>query len=157
MIVGALIPEATRCQSSALTMEDLAKRADVVLVGKVTAVRSEWNGDRSRIYTSVTLAVDQQIKGDQLSNSVIISTLGGEVDGVGEVYSHMARFKADEPVVVFAAADEHGQLRVVGGDAGKLTVTKDEMTGLQMVADREPLSVYTSRLKRVVQTQSHKE
>ena len=157
-IVPAIVsPSNALSQSAMAATEDLAQRADVVVVGKVTEVRSEWSADRSRIYSHVTVLVDEHIKGVESQQSVVIATLGGEIDGVGEVYGHTARFKTDEQVVVFAAADRQGRLRVVGGDEGKLTVTKDELTGLQMVADRELLTAFKSRLKSVVQTQSHKE
>jgi hypothetical protein len=156
-ILTAISPKAVHGQSEELTTEELVRRADVVVVGKVTEVRSEWSRDRSRIYSKVTVLVDEHIKGDASQQLVVIATLGGEIDGIGEVYSHTARFKADERVIVFAAADQQGELRVVGGDEGKMTLAKDEVTGLQMVSDREPLGVFTSRLKRVVQAQSHKE
>jgi hypothetical protein len=157
-IVSAIVsPSTALSQSGAPATEDLARRADVVVVGKVTGVTSEWSSDRSRIVSRVTVSIDQHIKGDESQNSVTISTPGGEVGGVGEVYSHMPRFKMDEQVIVFAAKDQRGVLRVVGGDEGKLTVTKDEVTGLQMVSDREPLAVFASRLKRIVQAQSNKE
>jgi hypothetical protein len=157
-IVSAIVsPSNALSQSGTAVTEELAQRADVVVVGKVIEVRSEWNEDRSRIYSNVTVQVDEHIKGAESQQSVVIATLGGEIGGVGEVYSHTARFKADEQVIVFAAADQRGQLRVVGGDEGKLTVTKDKVTGLQMVADGEPLRAFTSRLRSVVQAQSHKE
>jgi excinuclease UvrABC helicase subunit UvrB len=157
LIPAAIFPSMAASQSRIAVIEDLTKRADVVVVGRVSDLRSEWSSDRSRIFTKATVQVEQLIKGDNPQNSVMISTLGGEVDGVGEVYSHTARFKVDEQVVVFAAADKEGQLRVVSGDEGKLTVTKDELTGLQLVADREPLGVFTARLRRVVQVQSQKQ
>jgi hypothetical protein len=155
IILATVSPSMALSQSGASVTEDLARRSDVVVVGKVTDLTSEWNGDRSRIVSRVTVSVDQHIKGDDSQSLLTISTPGGEVDGVGEVYSHMPRFKIDEQVVVFAAKDQRGNLRVVGGDEGKLTVTKDEMTGLTMVSDREPLLVFTSRVKRIVQAQSH--
>ena len=156
VIVSAIVsPSHALAQSTGAVMEDLAQRADVVVVGKVTDVRSEWNSDRSRIYSTVTVLVNEHIKGDKAQQSVVIATPGGEIGGVGEMYSHTVRFKADEQVVVFAAADRQGKLRVVGGDEGKLTVTKDARTGMQMVADREPLNAFTSRLRSVVQAQSH--
>jgi hypothetical protein len=157
-IVSAIVfsPNALS-QSGKAAVEDLAQRADIVVIGKVTEVKSEWSADRSRIYSNVTVKVDEHIKGEDSPESVIIATPGGEIGGIGEVYSHTARFKADEQVVVFAATDRQGKLSVVGGDEGKLTVTKDELTGMQVVGDREPLQVFTSRLRSVVQAQSHKE
>ena len=157
-VVSAIVsPSNALSQPAMAVTEDLAQRADVVVVGKVTEVRSEWSANRSRIYSNVTVLVDEYIKGDRSQRSIVIATLGGEVDGVGEVYSHTARFRTDEQVIVFAAMDERGELRVVGGDEGKLTVTKDKLTSLQVVADRELLTAYTSRLRGVVQAQSHKE
>jgi hypothetical protein len=156
--ISAIVsPSNALSQSGLAVTEDLTQRADVVVIGKVTEVRPEWSGDRSRIYSNVTVLVDEHIKGDKSQQSVVIATLGGEIDGLGEVYSHTARFKADEQVIVFAAADRQGLLRVVGGDEGKLTVTKDARTGMQMVGDRESLNAFTSRLKSVVQAQSHRE
>lgn len=162
LLVGAILvvattPKAVHCQSAVLTTEELVQRADVVVVGKVTAMSSAWNSDRSRIYTRVTISVSQQIKGETSENSATVSIPGGEVDGIGEFYSHTASFKMDEEVVVFATKDRQGQLQVTGGNEGKTTVTKDETTGLRMVSDREPMGVFTSRLKRVVQAQSHRE
>jgi hypothetical protein len=105
----------------------------------------------------VTVAIDEHIKGDASQRSIVITTPGGEVDGVGEVYSHSAHFKKEEQVVVFATTDREGALRVVGGEGGKLLVSTDQRTGLRTVANREPLSVFTSRLRKVVEAQSHRE
>ena len=144
-------------QSRANDADELTNRAGVVAVGKVTSLRSEWSDDRRRIVTRATVAVDEYLKGEQPQRSLVITIPGGEIDGVGEIYSHTARFKKDEQIVVFAVADNQGRLKVVGGDEGKMTVARDETTGLQMVADKEPLSAFTSRLKSVVQAQSRKE
>jgi hypothetical protein len=157
IVTAIVFPSLARSQSGAVTTDELTRSADVVVVGKVTDVKSEWSPDRSRIYSTVTLAVDQHIKGDESQQSVIISTLGGEVDGVGEVYSHTAKFKIDEQVIVFASKDRQGQLKVIGGDEGKLTVTKEEETGRMLVGGNEPLTIVTSHLKAVVQAQARKE
>lgn len=156
LVAGTTLPEAARCQPTAVEREELARRADVIVVGKVTAINSEWNSNRTRIQSRVTLSVDQHIKGEESGTSVTILTLGGEVDGVGEVYSHTARFKEDERVVVFAGKDRQGVLRVIGGDDGKLTVTKEEGTGRQFVADNESLEVFTARLRSLVEAERNK-
>lgn len=159
LLLAAVLTVAGRAysQSGATTTDDLTARSEIVAVGKVTSLRSEWSDDRRRIVTRATVAVDEYLKGEQPQRSLVITIPGGEIDGVGELYSHTARFKKDEQVVVFAAADNQGRLKVVGGDEGKMTVARDEVTGLQMVADKEPLSAFTSRLKSVVQAQSRKE
>jgi hypothetical protein len=72
-------------QTRELAPEDLAKQAEVVAVGKVSGLVSQWNADHSRIYTTVTLSVNQYIKGGSAAGPLNIMVAGGEVDGVGEM------------------------------------------------------------------------
>jgi len=102
------------------------------------------------------VGVDQYLKGERPERSLTIVTPGGEIDGVGELYSHTARFLNDEDVVVFAEKDKRGELRVAGGSQGKYTIKKDEMTGQLMVADDTPLVQLTTRVKSVSKSQSEK-
>ena len=127
IFLAIVSPSIAISQSGAIA-DELTRKADVVVVGKVMDVRSAWSADRSRIQSTVTLAVVERIKGDGSQRSVTIFTPGGEVDGVGELYSHTARFKTDEQVLVFAAKDRQGRLKVIGGEEGKLTVSKEEKT-----------------------------
>ena len=123
-------------QSGVIAPEDLAKRAEVVAVGKVSALVSQWNADHSRIYTTVTLSVDQYLKGGSAAGALTLVVAGGEVDGVGEVYSHTAAFRRDENVLVFAEKDRQGNLRVSHGQQGKFDVTKDALSGKAFVGTR---------------------
>ena len=154
LFLAAAAFQPLRAQVVALNTEDLVQQADVIVEGKVTAMNAEWNADRSRIFTRVTVSVNQQIKGSTSERVVTVSVPGGEIDGIGELYSHTARFAKDEQVVVFAARDSQGQLHVVGGDEGKATVRKEEGTGRKFVLGNESLEMYTTKLKRIVQTQS---
>lgn len=140
-----------------LTTDELASRSDVIVVGKVTERKSEWNSNKSRIYTRVTLAVDQCIKGDASQKTITIKTLGGEVDGVGELYTHTPSFKPDEKVVVFAQKDKQGSLRVTGGEQGKLIVKKDEQTGTPIVMGSKTLDQFTGEVKHAVAKQLEKQ
>ena len=148
--------EVAYCQSAALSTESLVQGADVIVVGKVTAMNSKWSNDRSRIYTRVTISVDQQIKGATSENFVTITIPGGEVDGIGEVYSHTAKFTENEEVVVFAGKDRQGNLSVIGGDEGKTTVRKEKETGRQLVSGNESFQMFTAKLERVVKAQGKK-
>ena len=65
------------------------------------------------IRTRVTLSVDQFVKGGSPQNSLTIYIPGGEIDGVGEVYSHMPTFRQNEDVVVFAEKDRDDRYRVL--------------------------------------------
>lgn len=157
IVLAIVSPSRAVSQPGATVTDELTRSAEVVVVGKVTDVRSQWSPDRSRIYSTVTLAVDQHIKGDESQQSVTISTPGGEIDGVGEIYSHTARFKTDEHVIVFAVKDRQGQLKVIGGDEGKLIVAREERTGRMLVGGNEPLTMVTARLRAIVQAQARHE
>jgi hypothetical protein len=135
--------------------EHLARSAEIVAVGKVTATRGEWDQNKTRIVTRVTVAVDEYLKGDAGSVMTIISP-GGEVDGVGEWYSHTARFKSDEEVVVFAERDTKGNFRVAGGQAGKLSIKKVGSMAKPQVSEHTTLDDLKGQVKNALkQTESN--
>lgn len=138
------------CQYKAMSTEELTSRASVVVVAKVSATRSEWSADRSRILTRVSLAVEQYLKGDQAGQTLTLVIPGGEIDGVGELYTHVTRFKPDEEVIVFAERDARGGLRVVGGEQGKFTVVEDRASGRKTVGEDQALEVVVEKIKNVV-------
>jgi hypothetical protein len=138
---------AARSQERQLQTAELTRQADIVVVGKVAGVHSSWNGDRTRIQTAVTVAVDQSLKGTAGAGSLTIVTPGGEIDGVGEYYSHTARFAKDENVVVFARRLTDGTLRVTGGEQGKVAVRQDAVTGARMVAGDMTLDAFIARVR----------
>ncbi len=143
LVLGSM----ARSQERELTTTELTRQADVVVVGRVADIRSSWNSDRTRIQTAVTVAVDRSLKGVSGGASVTILTPGGEIDGVGEYYSHTARFRKDEDVVVFARNVANGELRVTGGEQGKVAVRRDEVTGARMVAGGMTLDAFIAHVK----------
>ncbi len=102
---------------------ELTKQSDLVFVGKVKEVQSEWNKDHTRIYSRITLKVDQLVKGNSQGNEVSFLQPGGEVGTVGEVYSDIPRFKDDENVLLFLEKTKYGaNYMVTGGMEGKFPV-----------------------------------
>ena len=73
--------------------------------------KSDWNQDKTRIFTKVTIQVDEYLKGNNSGKTMVINTPGGEVDGIGELYTHMPSFKDDEDVLVFAKEDKQDRWR----------------------------------------------
>jgi hypothetical protein len=148
---GTILP--LRAQEKVLSAEELSSSADVICIGKVDGVASEWNESRSMIRTRVTLVVDQYIKGSGQGPTLVLFVPGGEVDGVGEMYSHMATFKKDESVLVFAEKDRLGRYRVTGGQQGKLNISHDEATGKAMVGGSRPLEEITTIIQKAAHAQ----
>ncbi len=143
-------------QSKELTTEALANQAEVVAVGKVSSLVAGWNEDHSRIVTRVTLSVDQYIKGGNPGQPLTIVVPGGEVDGVGELYSHTAVFQTDESVLVFAQKDRQGNYRVSAGQQGKYTVERDDVSGRLMVGGTRTLQEITAVVQKAIIDQNQK-
>jgi hypothetical protein len=146
VLCAAVSASPVHSQSRVLTPETLALRADVVALGTVAAVRSEWDAARNRIVSHVTVTVERYVKGGNAQPAITLTVPGGEIGDVGETYSHTARFTESEQVVVFAARDAQGTLRVTGGDRGKVSITEDRMTGKRMAGEGVTLEVFLSRV-----------
>jgi hypothetical protein len=140
-------------QTQELRLEDLTKRAEVIVVGKISNVKSVWNNEKTRIYTKVTVDVGEYVKGENPDRTLVITQLGGEVDGVGELYTHTPRFSKEEEVLLFVKKDSRNNLMIEGGDEGKYVVTKNKLTGEKMVQGGLTLKSFTSRVKRIVEQQ----
>jgi len=135
-------------KSNALKSDALTRDADVIVVGKVGRLESAWADGKQRIETRVSVSVDETIKGSAAGDALVVVVPGGEVDGVGEWYSHTPRFGQDEDVVLFAKKDSEGKYRVAGGEHGKFTVTKDAKTGVKTIKNVGTLEEVTATIKK---------
>jgi hypothetical protein len=135
--------------------QQLTSGAELILRGKVSSLRPSWVDGKSRIVTYVTLSVDEYLKGSA-GGTLTVSQPGGEIDGVGELYTHMPRFTSDEEVVVFAKREKSGTYRVYGGDQGKISVVKDARTGSKMVSLTRTLDDFATEVKSIVDKQTDK-
>jgi hypothetical protein len=137
----------SQSQTFRTELNALSKGADVILTGKVVKQKSEWTRNKSRIITKTTVQVDEYIKGNLSSGSVVISHPGGEIDGVGELYSHMPEFRDNEEVLVFLNKDKNSpDYKVFSGEDGKLSIVKDK-TGKKVTASNIPLSAIKTKIK----------
>jgi len=152
-IIASTHPVLSFGQSKNVRTDQLAGQSDVIVVGKVNSLKSQWNADKSRIQTSVSIAVDEAIKGAVEGNTLTVVIPGGEVDGVGEWYSHSVSFKAEEEVVVFAAKDKSGRYRVTSGERGKFLVGKDAKTGSKIIRNVGSLSDFTTQIRKNIKDQ----
>lgn len=144
-------------QSHASKTEDLVKRSDVIVVGKVGKRTSEWTENKRMIVTRIEITVDEVIKGQSQGSTITVVVPGGEVDGVGEWYSHTPRFAEEEELVLFAEQAGAGRLRVTGGEEGKIAVMKDEVTGQRTIPNLGTLEQLTAEIREVVNAQEHEQ
>lgn len=137
-----------------VTLAEMTEQADVIVVGKVSATASSWAGGRATIQTVATITVDEALKGDIAGSQVQVTVPGGEVDGIGEWYSHSTRFAKDEDVVLFAKKDASGALRIRPGSKGKFSVIEDKASGMRMVASVGTLKDFTAEIRHILSSPS---
>jgi len=150
--VQGLVPR----PGGSFTTQELAVRSEVVAVGEVAGVQSEWTADKRRIVTRATVRVDEYLKGGGGQSSITLVYPGGEVGKVGELYSHTVSFRDHESVVVFAKRDREGSFRVMGGDQGKMTIRRDASTGKSMVSATMSVDELKSRVKAFLKDTGNK-
>ena len=135
-------------QLNAPEMKILTESADIIIIGKVTEQTSSWNENKSRIYTSATIQAEEFLKGNNNGNSVSVKYPGGEVDDIGEVYSHMPRFENNEDVLLFLKRDEKStEYKVLNGEDGKISIASDPNTGERILASNVKVSTLRAQIK----------
>ena len=65
-----------------LSMEDLVRKADTIVLGTVIQQESAWDAQHTAIYTDVTLAVERVLAGTS-EEVVTLRVAGGSVGGMG--------------------------------------------------------------------------
>lgn len=109
-----------------LALDDLVKKANRIVVGKVSSSRTYWGGNGKIILTTYTVEVEESIKG-QASPSVELTTIGGKVGDIELRVSGMPAFEKGESAVVFI--ENSGSFStVVGLGQGKFNVTNGEVS-----------------------------
>ena len=132
----------------------LSKGADIIVTGKVMEKKSSWNENKTRIYTRATLKVDEFIKGKGNGNSVDILYPGGEVDDVGEIYTHMPTFEQDEEVLVFLKKDDkQNNYRVFQGEEGKIKVINDPERKEKVNGENQSIKALKTEIRNILSDQ----
>lgn len=138
-------------QQEAVDLKKLTNNSDIIITGKVTKQTSNWNEDKSRIYTMATVQVNDYIKGIGNGNTINIKYLGGEVGEVGELYSHMPRFEDNEEVLVFLKKDVNNtDYKVSNGENGKISLITDPRTGELMTNSNVRVSSLKRQIKNII-------
>jgi hypothetical protein len=108
-----------------MTLDQMAERAESILVGRVTGTRADWNAERTRIYTYVTLDVDRYLKGGGPSKVATVRFLGGQVGAYMAMVPGSPRFELGEEVLLFCAGGGARIPTVLGMSLGKFTIVTD--------------------------------
>lgn len=141
-------------QRNTSELKYLAKNSDAIITGKVVQQKSQWNEDKTRIYTNATLDVEEYIKGKINKRSITVKYPGGEVGEVGELYTHVATLSNDEEVLLFVKKDPWDMnYKILGGEDGKITIYTDKKTGEKITSQFKKVSAYKKEIKKLITEQ----
>ena len=138
-------------QDEPARIKKLSQESDVIVIGKVSQKESHWNESKTRIYTKTTVEVDEYLKGDNSVSQVEVTTPGGEVGDVGELYSHMPTFEDNEDVLVFLKKDSKNEVyKVLDGENGKIKVISDTKTNEKMTSSNIRIKDLKTQIKSYI-------
>lgn len=143
-----------RAQVKKMSEPDLTNASTAVFYGKCTKLKSEWNKDKSIIYTYVTIAPEEYLKGN-LGAEAVIAIPGGQVGNIIYEVSEMPVFNEGEEVFAFVRTNPAGKNLITGGYQGKMKIEKDKKTGKKIIkaegsdskAEGEALESFVTKVK----------
>ena len=147
LLISGLVSVSNAQQRNA-KLKHLTAGADIIVTGKVAKQKSNWNANKTRIFTEATIQVDEYLKGNNKANSVTVTYPGGEVGGIGELYTHMPKFKNNEDVLVFLKKDKKtNSYKVYDGENGEVKIIKDQKTGERVTSSSVRINFLKDQIK----------
>ena len=117
-----------------LPFVDLVRRSDRVIVATVLSTESAWNADKTAIFTTVRLRVEETAKGAGAS-SIALVVEGGQVGDIAQAVEGAHQFTVGERLVLFL-----GGGGIVGGPQGVYAVLDGKV-------NEQPLSAFLEQVR----------
>lgn len=145
MALGAVVPASRPAEATVvveLPERELTASAAAIVVGRVKAIASDWDASGRQIFTDVTVALDEVVRGElPPASDITIRQLGGRVGDTESRVLGSPQFAVGERVLLFLRPNPDGSLRVAHLYLGKYSVTTDAATGEAIVRRRRPAGV----------------
>jgi hypothetical protein len=117
---------------------DMAIGARAIIRGKVLSVGAAIDERDDRIYTYITVRVNEVLKGQITARRIVLKELGGVVgDRIMVVYGS-PRYTRGERVLLYLDTRADGTLKTHQMFLGKFDITTDSTTGQEMVVRSTP-------------------
>ncbi len=112
----------------------LVQQAEVIAVGTVTAIESEWDAEHAAPWTLVTFADLEVLKGDANQTALTLHILGGPTpDGPILRIAGVPQFRLGDRRVIFCAGNQQYAVPLVGMWQGVYRVGFDPERGVETV------------------------
>jgi hypothetical protein len=120
--------------------DELTRFSSAILTGRVADITTGRDPDTGAIYTYVTLAVDEVLKGAIAEREVTIKQLGGEIGAEGLAVANQAAFARGERVLVFLETRPRDRTLYTSALwQGKWTLQRDAATSEGIAVRAQPL------------------
>jgi hypothetical protein len=130
--------------------DDLIVSARAIVRGKVLSVSSSYDQQQDRIYTYVTIKVQEVLKGNITERRIVLKELGGTVGDTTMIVFGNPQFAVGEQTLVYLDTWADGSLRTHQMFLGKFNIIDDPATGQKMVVRSAP-----DKNTEVLQRQPH--
>ncbi|MCI0416298.1 hypothetical protein L0222_26285 [bacterium] len=120
-----------------LTDEQMAKKAEMIVVGRVLSAHYDTDKVDNHPYTYIHVRVSEYLKGKSVSRDLTLKTLGGIGPKIGMYVPGAANFYRDEEVLLFLERRNDGSLFPIGLFLGKYSIYRDPGTGRKLVVRSE--------------------
>ena len=118
--------------------DDMVIGARAILRGKVVAIESSFDAQTERIYTYITIKVQEVLKGQITERRVVLKELGGQVGDRTTVIYGNPQFKKGEKVLLYLDTWADGSLRTYQMFLGKFNIVRDDLTGREVAVRSSP-------------------
>ena len=144
--------------SHEFSIAELTKRSDVIVLGTVSFISSDWNLDRTTIETRIDLKVEEIFKGIVDQGKISFYQLGGKVGEIAGSVGEAASFEEGERVAVFLFKNNRNRLQLVGFFQGKFAVERSpkghmavrRIPGVNKPLDQLPLNNFKLQVQDAV-------
>jgi hypothetical protein len=134
LTVGLLAAQTVSGSSfTPISDQDLVTSARAIVTGKVLTIESNYDEQQDRIYTYITVKVQQVLKGQISERRIVLKELGGQAGNRGLIVWGNPQFRRGENVLLYLDTWKDGSLRTYQLFLGKFNIVKDEATGHEYV------------------------
>ena len=111
---------------------EIVAGSQVIVYGRVAAIRAEWSDDHTRIESIVTVTAGKYLKGGP-GSTVTFRVPGGQVGRYRNVMIGAPQFQAGDEAVFFLTASGASVAHIFGLNQGLYRVRIDAQTGRRLV------------------------
>ncbi|MEW6127080.1 MAG: putative Ig domain-containing protein, partial [Acidobacteriota bacterium] len=103
-----------------------------IVRARVLAVGTSYDEQTNRVYSYITLRIQEVLKGKIKERKIVLKELGGETPTMGTLVYGNPRYRPEQNVIVFLDTWRDGSYRTHQMYLGKYNIEMDEQTGHEM-------------------------